>query len=149
MPKDFDDHRRKKAEATRKEREFILGGEPFTARATVRPEAFAAWDSLNMEEATPTEILKTADDTILQMIEKKDGAHDRYRAVRERDDDDAIGLEDLTDLIQWLVEVQSGRPTEPPSDSGPSPSETGTSSTADSSSPEPEEEQGVSTLGSS
>jgi hypothetical protein len=149
VARNFDDHRKKKDEATRAEREFILGGEHFTARARVRPEAFMEWDSLDMETTPASEILEKADATILSMIEKKDNAHDRYRALREREDD-ALNLEDLTDLVQWLVEVQSGgRPTEPASDSSTSPDETGTSLTDSSPSPESKEEPELSTLGSS
>lgn len=157
MPKNFDDHRQKKAEATRAQREFVLGGEPFTARASVRPEAFMEWDSLDMENTPPAVILQTADNTILTMIEKKDDAHNRYRAVREREDD-AISLDDLVELIQWLVEFQSGtkedgetpsRPTEPSSASATSQGETGTPSTPDSSSQESTAEPELSTLGSS
>jgi hypothetical protein len=147
--KNFDDHRKKKDEATRAEREFQLGGEQFTAKARVRPEAFMEWDSMDMEETPASEILVMADRTILSLIEKKDGAHDRYRAVRENEED-PLSLEDLTDLIQWLVEVQSGgRPTEKSSGSSTSPDETGTNSTDNSPSPESEEELGVLTLGSS
>jgi hypothetical protein len=146
--KDFDDHRKKKDEATRAERVFQLGGEQFTARARVRPEAFMEWDSMDMEKTPASEILVMADRTILSLIEKKDGAHDRYRAVRANEED-PISLEDLTDLIQWLVEVQSGgRPTERSSDSSTSSEETGTSSTDSSPSPGSEEEQPVLTLGS-
>jgi hypothetical protein len=147
--KNFDDHRKKRAEATRAEREFLLGGEPFTARASVRPEAFMRWDSMDMENTPAAEILAVADETILSLIEKKDDAHARYRALREREED-AVNLEDLTDLIQWLVEVQSGgRPTEPSPASSSSPAETGTPSTDASSSPDSEEESGVLTLGGS
>lgn len=132
--KNFDDHRKKKDEATRAQREFQLGGETFTARARVRPEAFMEWDSMDMANTPASEILVMADKTILDLIEKKDDAHARYRALREREED-PLNLEDLTDLIQWLVEVQSGgRPTEPSPDSSSSPEETGTRSTEDSSS---------------
>jgi hypothetical protein len=146
--KNFDDHRKKKDEATRTEREFLLGGERFTAAARVRPEAFMEWDSIDMENTPAAEILANADKTILSLIEKKDGAHDRYRAVRENEED-PLSLEDLTDLIQWLVEVQSGgRPTEKSSGSSTTSEETGTRLTDSSPSPESEEEQLVSTLGS-
>lgn len=69
------------------------------------------------------------------MIENVDHAHDRYRAARANDDD-PIGMKDLTDLIQWLVEVQTGRPTELPPGSSGSPESGGVTSTDDSFSPE-------------
>jgi hypothetical protein len=137
--KDFDDARRVREQETRDERAFTLGGETFYARMTVRPEAYMRWDSLDVEAATPTEILAVADETIVAMIENVDRASERYYAVRASEDD-PVGMKDLTDLIQWLVEVQTGRPTEQPPVSSGSPESDGPTSTDGSSLPETPEE---------
>jgi hypothetical protein len=138
MGKNFDEARAQRAEQSRDERQFTLGGESFHAKATVRPEVLTAFDGITEQTPLP-ETLAIADDTVLAMIEDDPdengvGGHERYRRLRARDED-PVGAADLLDLCEWLVGVATGRPTSPPSASSNGPGGTGTSSTAASSSP--------------
>jgi len=58
-------------------------------------------------------------------------------AVRMRDAQNPISLGVVTELVQWLVEIYTGRPTVPPSPSPAGPSTTSPSSTASSPPTEP------------
>lgn len=138
--RNFDDHRAKRL--NKSQRTFQIGGEQFVAKASVRPEALAEWDDLDPQTANTAEIMRVSDNTICALIEPgellDDGnggeigeAHKRFKALRLREDD-ALNLADVTGLLKWLIEVQSGgRPTEQPSGSTPLPSATGESSTDD------------------
>lgn len=142
MPKNFDDARRKREQQTREEREFVLGGETFYAKMAVRPEVLARWNDIS-EDMDLKQVLTITDEVILALLESVDNTFERYTAVRANEED-PIPLSDLLEVAQWLVEVQTGRPIEPPSVSGGSaPSElpTGTPSTDDSPSPDTPEAQ--------
>jgi hypothetical protein len=134
--KNFDEQRSTLSE---EERTFQIGGETFLARAKVRPEALAQWDGIS-GDMPALDILKASDETILALMDQRDNAHARYTALREREDD-PLSLDDLVDLGQWLVEVVTGRPTEPLSGSTTSPSTPGTTPTGAPSSPESPEAQ--------
>jgi hypothetical protein len=140
--KNFDTDR-KSREIPAEERAFTLGGESFIARSTVRPEALTKWDAI-AEDMSVTDILTATDETILALIEDTDNGHERYRALRQREED-PLGVNDLVEVGKWLVEVQTGRPIEPPSDSTDSPPSPGTNSTEESSSPETPKEPVAST----
>ena len=131
--KNFDSDR-KSREIPVEERTFVLGGETFIGRSTVRPEALTQWDGIDADMGV-TDILEATDATILALIENTDDGHARYLALRKRDDD-PIGVNDLVEVGKWLVEVQTGRPTEQPSVSTDSQPTSGTPSTEESSSPE-------------
>ena len=126
----FDEKRQQRQEA---DRGFQIGGETFVVRSGVRPEVLAQYETIR-EGMAAAEVLTTLDDLVLQSIEDADGGHDRYRALRERDDD-PLTLEDLTALTEWLVEQHAGRPTRRPSRSTNGRRRTGTTSTEGSSSP--------------
>lgn len=130
--KNFDTER-KAREIPVEERTFVLGGETFIGRSSVRPEVLTKWDGIG-DDMPITEVLKATDDTILALIED-DGAHARYLALRAKEDD-PLTVPDLVAVGMWLVEVQTGRPTEPPTGSTDSPSTPGTTSTAALSSPD-------------
>lgn len=123
MPKNFDIGReaRKKTED---ERTFILGGETFVAKDGVHPSALAAYDAIT-EAAGVMATLATVDDLILAMIEDRDNAHARYRVIRDNTEN-VISVEDLLELVKWLVELQTGRPTGQPGDSSLGPPSTAT-----------------------
>lgn len=130
--KDFDEARAARKD---KDRAFRLGGEVFFMKAGVKPEVFAAYDDVN-EETTALEALATIDGIVLDMIESRDDAAARYRKVREQEDD-PVNLADLTALVEWLIEEQTGRPTQPlsPSTAGLESETTGTPLTPVSSLP--------------
>lgn len=129
--KNFDEAR----EARLKEdRSFQIGGEVFVRKVGIRPEALAPYENLATD--TPaTEALATIDMIVLDMIEDGGEGQDacaRYKAVRAREEN-PITLGDMTDLVEWLVESATGRPTSPPSGSTRGPGGTGTTSTEGSS----------------
>jgi hypothetical protein len=136
--KNFDTER-KAREIPVEERTFVLGGETFIGRSSVRPEALTKWDGIT-EDMSVGDVLQATDDTILALIEDTDDAHARYLALRQKEED-PLTVPDLVAVGTWLVEVQTGRPTEPPTGSTDSPSTPGTTSTVEHSSLDTPEEQ--------
>lgn len=133
--KDFDQEKKDRAEATRADREFMLGGQRFYAEASVRPEVMLEFEQIE-SETPPSEVLRIVDGTIVAMIEDSPdasgvGGHERYLALRKTS---AIGMDDLLALANWLVGAATGRPTEQPVVSSALPAMAGTTSTGDSSS---------------
>lgn len=136
--KNFDEQRALRAQA---DRGFVIGGEEFLRRTSVRPEATEPWENVTID-STQKETLAAIDETVCNLIEpgEKSEAHKRWMKLRLREDD-AVSLGDMLELIQWLVAEQTQRPTEPPSNFSDEPEETGTPSTGGSSSPDTPEEQ--------
>lgn len=128
--KDFDARRRERAE---RDRGFTLGGETFVMKPGVRPEVLAAYESIDVD-ASPEAKLATMDGMILDFLDTSDGAADRYAAVRKIEDN-PVTLQDIQQVIEWMIEVQTGRPTGQSSDSSPGVTGTVTPLTAASSSP--------------
>ncbi len=121
----------KRAERSAADREFKLGGEVFVRRTGIRPERMTAYEDLT-PKASSIDALKVIDDLILSFLEP-DG-HDRYRALRERDDD-PVTVSDLNDLVRWLISETTGRPTQRLSPSTPGSEPSGTLSMVPSSTP--------------
>lgn len=91
---------------------FTLRGETFTLR-DVRPEVIAAWED-EEPHTSAQEALKSIDIKITTLLPPED--HERWAALRAREDN-PVNLRQLKALVDWIVEVQSDRPTEPPSPS--------------------------------
>lgn len=127
--KNFDEERAHRAS---QDRDFKIGGEVFRARSSVKPELLAPYESLDGTDSA-MKALEVIDELLLAMIEPVDDAHARYRAIRERVED-AVSIEDLQELVKWLMEVQTARPTGQPVDSSTGRGATGTTSTGTSSS---------------
>lgn len=127
MSKNFDIGRKARAK-TAEERTFTIGGETFVAKDGVHPSALAAYDAIS-DASGVGETLATVDDLIISMIEDNDNGHARYLAVRENTQD-IVTVEDLLELVRWLVELQTGRPTGQPDDSSPGQPSTETPLTA-------------------
>jgi len=104
---------------------FVIGGESFKMKY-VRPEVLAAWEDEEVVQKSE-EALKQMDDRIKLFLDNSNGALERWDALRARDDN-PVSMGQINDLLLWMVEVQSGRPTIPPS-----PSATGRGKTAASS----------------
>lgn len=104
---------------------FIIRGENFTM-VMVRPEVIGSWEDQDIPVKSMDAIAFTSD-KIKQFISNSDGSHDRWDALRAREED-PISLGELNELLVWMVEVQSARPTR-----SPSPSSTGRGRTAASS----------------
>lgn len=127
--RDFDQERRAREE---QDRSFIIGGETFVRRASVRPEAIAEFDAIDTA-TKPADVLRIADDALLGMIEAE--GHDRWRTLRQREED-AVNLGDILAVVEWLIEAQVERtPTQQPSPSTAGRGRTAAKSTDGSSSP--------------
>lgn len=128
---DFDIDRAARYE---EDRTFKIGGETFTHRPTVRPERMAAYEEMPLD-ITATEATKLTDDLIVAWLDTTNDpdAVDRYRKLREREDD-PIGGGDLSDIIRWLYRQSTRRPTQSPAPSSDGSGATGTTSTETSSS---------------
>lgn len=137
--KDFDAERRARLE---RDRSFQLGGETFTMRPSVAPEATLRWSQMAMGEigverelpvldgkgeatgnirtrkiVPEAEALDIFDETVLAFLEP--GQEEKWATVRGADVELPLTIDDLRELIEWLFEAQTGRPTGPSSDSTP------------------------------
>lgn len=90
---------------------FQIGGESYRMRY-VRPEVLASWEDEPLEEKSE-DVLKRQDMRIVQFLETED-MRKRWMALRAREED-ALPLVKLNELLRWMVEVQTSRPTNPPS----------------------------------
>lgn len=129
--KDFDSEwsERKSVDA----RTFRFLGESFVLKTGVRPEALGGREDLDPENTTVEESMASMDDLFLLMIEHGDDAEKRYREIRAREEN-ALGVADLNEVIDWMIEKQTGRPPTLRDASQPGPRRTGTRSTGVSSS---------------
>jgi hypothetical protein len=123
---------------------FVLGGDTYTLRPSVDPDAFAGYDRIT-EDTPGDEALRLIDDLMCEMILPSQG--DTYRAARKRKLVDfelptdatpeqvadttakLIDLQTLFDVVAWLVEQVTGRPFSWPDGSTPSSSPNGMPST--------------------
>lgn len=126
--KDFDVTR---TPASLDERTFQLGGETFTRRTGVRPEALVGFDELKAD-TPPGEVLKIVDGLILSLIAPDEA--EAWKALRAREED-PVTLGDMNAVASWLVEQEADRPTKQSAPSSRSRGRSGTSSTEGSSSP--------------
>lgn len=93
---------------------FTIGGETFTMQY-VRPEVLAEWEDEPNDDTPAAEILaRTTERMCLFLVE---GDRDRFRSLRERTEKPIASVQ-LNALVRWMIEVQSGRPTQTPSLSG-------------------------------
>jgi hypothetical protein len=131
--RDFDEERKERK--TRPDT-FLLGGELFQFKTGLRPETFneITQEWRETTPATPSvELLAIIDTTICNFLDGDDQIA-RWRTLREREED-AVTSYDMGQVLIWLIEQQTGRPTEAPSSSGNGRKESGTRSTGRSSSP--------------
>lgn len=115
-------------------RTFTMGGESFVLKVAVRPELFDAMEEVP-DDADIAATFKVIDDQFLSMIEDgEEGceAEQRYHALRAKPD--VIGVRDLREVIDWMVEQHTGRPPTSQQDSQRTRARTATRSTAGSSS---------------
>lgn len=133
MSNDFDIGRQSRRR-TREDRTFKLHGEYFTVRSGVRPESLAGFDGFN-DDASIAESMGAVDQMFRLMVEPDELAHERYDTIRA-DEVDPLTVEDLREVVEWMLEVATGRPTGSPSASTDGPKVSGTPLTDVSSSPE-------------
>lgn len=132
--RDFDQERRIREETDRR---IKIGGKEFTYKASVAPEVVLAWNSAatgETEGLTEARWLELFDETILAMLDP--GQEAAWAEIRDRNSAHPINLADLRDVLQFLMEQATGRPTTPPSDSSPGGGRTAETSRDESSSPE-------------
>jgi hypothetical protein len=114
------------------EQTIKIGGETFRARVSVRPEALVPWEDFYLSDDTSAAAsIRVLDETILVFLVAED--HERYLALRQREED-ALTVQDMTKLVQALLEASADRPTEAPTGSGTTDGSGAPSSTAESSS---------------
>lgn len=130
MPsRNFNDRRNAQERVT-----FTIGPDDheFKCKMRVRPEVIVDYEQLE-DDAPSSEVLAVIDRMVTDLLLPEE--HAAWRALRERDDDDAVELGELAELAAWLVESVVNRPLEAPSSSSDGPSTTGTPSTVASPSP--------------
>lgn len=94
--------------------EFQIGGEKFKMRY-VRPEILAMWEDEPIDEKS-ADLLKRQDERIIAMLNGDDGSAKRWQDLRAREDS-ALPMVQLNELLRWMIEVQTSRPTNTPSPS--------------------------------
>lgn len=107
MPKNFD-------ELLEQDLEFTIGGESFKMRY-VRPEVLAAWEDETIDDKSE-DLLKKQDERIMMFLAGGAEDHKRWMALRERDDN-AVPMVQVNEVLKWMIEVQTSRPTNTPSPS--------------------------------
>jgi hypothetical protein len=130
--KNFDEAR---GEREKRDRSFQIGGEEFTYRAAVAPEAILHWSKMTggeIPDLTEEQALEIFDETVQAFLEP--GQSEKWEKVRNPNAKHPLNIGDLRDLVSWLFEEQTARPTTPPSDSsdGSESGGTGTNSTEES-----------------
>lgn len=120
MSKNFD-------EMLPQDREFTVGGETFHWR-DVRPEVLTSFEPSRNGD-TPDDdnaAWRLMDDQILLFIEPAE--HDKWAELRARDEK-PVTIAQLNAILLWLMQEQTGRPTQAPSPSGSGRTKTAASST--------------------
>jgi len=112
MHRDFDQ------EFVAEDLSFTIGGETFKM-SYARPEVLAAWEDEDIPDKS-VDALALNDARIKQFLDSSNGAGERWDALRAREEN-PVTMGQINALLMWMVEVQAGRPTIPPSpsDSGP------------------------------
>lgn len=124
--KDFDAARRERAEAEQGETTtFTFAGEVFTLQPTL-PFGAVADFFVAQQDGSDFKLLPAARDVIVGCVLPEQQEAMR-RALQGADIEDAVGI------VQWIMEVRTGRPTEPSSASPDGRSSTGALSSSSSS----------------
>lgn len=133
MGKNFDEKRSQRPARTVEERTFTIGGVSLVQRdpRDVKPEALTPYEQITKESPLSTD-LGAMDAIVVALLEPD--SQQAWKELRARDKD-VITPEDITDVLQYLIEQVTGRPTGQPSASGPGANGTEASSTATSSEP--------------
>lgn len=137
---DFNAGRDKRHEERTKEfgeKPFTFGrinGEPavFYVRANVGYLGIKRVAALS-DTSTGGETFEAIEQSVFSMVDPRDGAVDRFRAV-VTNNDDPVTFEDLIELQNWLLQEQTALPPTEPEPSSASSTQTGPGSTGASSS---------------
>ena len=107
------------------ERKFTVQDQVFSWR-DVRPEVLTTFET-DTNGDDPNAVWDLMDRQILLFIE--DDQHDAWKALRAREDK-PVTIGQMNAILTWLMEEQTGRPTEQPSPSAPGRGRTAASSKA-------------------
>lgn len=131
--KDFDTERALRVE---RDRTFKLGGRTFTRKAGVKPEALTEYEDMP-DDVSAQDAVAIMDRTLLAFLIPED--HASFNEMRSEEAENEVTVDDLADLVRWLIAENTGRPTSKPSPSsdGAGQTKAPTPSTAPSPSPEP------------
>lgn len=116
------------------DRSFKIGGETFTYRPAVAPEAIVRYSDMGAE--TPElEAIEIIDETVIALLDE--GQAEKWHGVRNTNAENPLSADDIITLIRWILEAQTARPTgpSPDSSSGSGPAKNGTDSKAATASP--------------
>lgn len=105
------------------EREFRVQDEVF-AWKDVRPEVLSAFD-VNVNGDDPNAVWDLMDRQIVLFLAPEE--QKRWKELRKREDS-PVTIGQMNAVLTWLMEEQTGRPTEQPSPSAPGPGKTVASS---------------------
>ena len=94
------------------DRQFKVQDQTFVWR-DVRPEVLTAFD-MDANGDDPNSVWKLMDAQILLFLEEE--GHERWAKLRAREES-PVTIGQLNALLTWLMEEQTGRPTEAPSPS--------------------------------
>lgn len=125
--REFTSGTRRSAEPKQPDIEFTLDGETYIARMP-KPAVFAYLTAASARGATTADQIKAVLDFIEAVLEPDSRARFRSRLL---DPEDELELEDGIDLLRYLQEEWSGRPTGSSTDSSDGRATTGPSSTDD------------------
>lgn len=87
---------------------FLFRGETFHVRANVNYDVLASVAALT-EETDGTRVIATVAEAVVNLIDPRDNAIDRFHTVR-KDNELPVTFEDLMELLNWLIEEQTSRP---------------------------------------
>lgn len=108
--RNFDEARQ---ERLAQERSFTIGGQTFEYRASVAPEAYLEWSKMvggeYGDDLTEEKSIEIFDSTIVAFL--KPGQDEKWKAVRSPDAEIPLTLGDMKDVVRFLFEENSGRPT--------------------------------------
>ena len=107
------------------DRTFKVRGETFTWRE-VKPEILSSWEPAKKNGKEEDDVWAIMDQQVVFMLET-DVERERWKALRDREDK-PVTIAQMRSILEWLVEEQTGRPTEPPSTSVPGRGSTAASS---------------------
>jgi hypothetical protein len=105
------------------EREFKVQDQTFAWR-DVRPEVLSAFET-DVNGDDPNAVWDLMDRQIVLFLRAED--QKRWKELRAREDS-PVTIGQMNAVLTWLMEEQTGRPTEAPSPSAPGPGKTAASS---------------------
>ena len=107
------------------DREFRVQDEVFTWK-DVRPEVLSAFE-IDVNGDDPNAVWGLMDRQILLFLPAEE--QEKWKKLR-LDEEKPVTIGQMNAVLTWLMEEQTGRPTEPPSPSAPGPGKTDRSSKA-------------------